>query len=283
MLIAFLGDIHGRIFHAMAALVTWQKKNGKKFNLIVQAGDFGAFPYPDEYLLNNRFVKKDPTELDFSRFIESGSIVHEFTRLVESEIETPIHFIRGNHEDFNWLDSLEERNGICDIDELGLVKYIKDGTIHRFMDINIAFLGGADFGSKDKGIIDQEAFERLMETEEKIDILVSHEIYYGIGFSYHGITQGSRKITRLVEKLKPRYHITAHYHHMIGPHQRHGTVHAGLNNLVSPLRGKPGRNLKPGWLAVLDTEASSLKFAKDEWLTKMHTHMTVLDLKEAIE
>jgi hypothetical protein len=70
---------------------------------------------------------------------------------------------------------------------------------------------------------------------------------------------------------------------MIGPHKRHETVHLGLNNLVSPLRGKPGRNLKPGWMAVMDTDIKNLNFVKDDWLLAMHTHMTIDDLRGVIE
>lgn len=283
MKIAFLGDIHGRVFHALAVLAKWQKVYNEKLDLVIQAGDFGAYPYPDEHLLNNRFVKKDPTELDFSRYIKGDGDTSDFFNMIKTQLKTPIYFIRGNHEDFDWLDSLNDKDGICSVGEDGLLRYIKDGTVHKFGDMNIAFLGGADFGAKHEGFIDLKALERLMNTKYKINILVTHEIYHGIGFSYHGLTQGSRNITMLVEKIKPEYHITAHYHHMMEPHQKHGTVHLGLNNLVSPLRGKPGRNLKPGWMAVLDTENKNLEFVRDDWLLAMHTHMTIDDLREEIE
>ena len=44
MLIGFVGDLHGRVLHAFALIVTWQKRNGRRFDLLVQVGDMGAFP-----------------------------------------------------------------------------------------------------------------------------------------------------------------------------------------------------------------------------------------------
>ena len=86
----------------------------------------------------------------------------------------------------------------------------------------------------------------------------------------------------MVEKIKPQYHITAHYHHMIGPQRRHNTVHLGLNNLVLPLRGKPGRNLRAGWMAVMDTDTDTLEFVKEDWLTDMNTYQSIMDLYKEI-
>lgn len=283
MKIAFIGDIHGRVFHALAALAKWQKSNGKKFDLIIQAGDLGAYPYPDESLLNNRFVKNDTTELDFSRLISGGREVDEFASVIKSELTSPVYFIRGNHEDFQWLDSLAGAGGFCDTDRYGLFRYIKDGTVGSFGDTTMAFLGGAEFGAKNGGELDRAALEKLMSLDKRINILVTHETHHGIGFSYHGLTQGSRYITELVEHLKPEYHITAHYHHMIGPHDRYGTIHLGLNNLVLPLRGKPGRNLRPGCIAVLDTETGNTGFVKESWLTEINTFMTLKELTNLLD
>lgn len=282
MKIAFIGDIHGRVFHALAAVAKWQIVHNEKLDLIIQAGDLGAYPHPDEELLNNRFIKRDPSELDFSRLIAGGREIAEFAEKIKSHLESPVYFIRGNHEDFYWLDSLKGDNGICNTDEYGLFKYVQDGTVRDFNGTLIAFLGGAEFGAKNGGEISIKALDGLLATEQKIDILVTHEVHYGIGLSYHGLTQGSKHITELVDYLKPNYHITAHYHHMIGPHKWHGTVHMGLNNLVLPLRGKPGRNLRPGCIAIMDTENGQSEFVKDDWLLNMNTWMNTSDLIKEI-
>ena len=63
MIIGFLGDVHGRVFHAVAVAATWQAATGQKFDLIIQAGDMGA--YPDESRMDAstlRYLKSDPSE-----------------------------------------------------------------------------------------------------------------------------------------------------------------------------------------------------------------------------
>ncbi len=282
MKIAFLGDLHGRVFHAMAVLAKWQRENNEKLDLIIQAGDFGAYPFPDEDMLNNRFVKQDPTELAFSKFIAGGEEIDEFSKLIKSELESPIYFIRGNHEDVNWLNSIPCIDGVCDVDTYGIFKHIKDGTIMDFHGKVMGFFGGAEFGAKGQGVLDMNAHIELLNSNKDIDILVTHETHFGIGFSYHGLTQGSKYITELIEKLKPKYHITAHYHHMIGPHKRGDTIHLGLNNIVLPLRGKPGRSLRAGCLAIMDTDTDYLEFVKSDWLTEMSTSLTITDLIKEI-
>jgi hypothetical protein len=40
--IAFLGDLHGRVFHALALLTTWQEKIGKMLDTVIQVGGVGS-------------------------------------------------------------------------------------------------------------------------------------------------------------------------------------------------------------------------------------------------
>ena len=38
MLIGFVGDVHGLVYHAIALVTTWQRKSGKKLDFVVQVG-----------------------------------------------------------------------------------------------------------------------------------------------------------------------------------------------------------------------------------------------------
>lgn len=109
MVIGFIGDMYGRIFHAVTAIIMWQIKNNQKLDMIVQVGDFGAYPHPDDAMLNNKFVSQDPTELDFSRYINTDIGLLNDLRYVRQQMNSPINFIRDNHEDFQWLNRICER------------------------------------------------------------------------------------------------------------------------------------------------------------------------------
>jgi hypothetical protein len=105
MLIGFLGDLHGRVFLALAVLVTWQRRAGRRFDLIVQVGDLGAFPRPVASDANPH-VATDPAENDFSRLLAADGALADRLRRVRAELGRAVHFLRGNHEDFDYLRSL---------------------------------------------------------------------------------------------------------------------------------------------------------------------------------
>src|SRR5438105_15602182 len=73
MLIGCVGDVHGRVYHALAALATWQVERSKTLDLLIQVGDLGAYPAlhradpaPHPYLA------ADPAEADFARMLRAG-------------------------------------------------------------------------------------------------------------------------------------------------------------------------------------------------------------------
>src|SRR5688500_13923635 len=107
MLIGFIGDVHGHVFEALAVVLTWQRHHGRRFDLIVQVGDLGAYPDPrraDAATVIHLAV--DPTEADFARLLRADGDLAEAIQQVRAGLAGPIHFLRGNHEDFDWLASL---------------------------------------------------------------------------------------------------------------------------------------------------------------------------------
>ncbi len=66
MNIAVFADVHGRILLAFLLCARWEQETGQRIDLILQAGDLGAFP--DSAALDKatrRFASADPTELGF--------------------------------------------------------------------------------------------------------------------------------------------------------------------------------------------------------------------------
>lgn len=276
MKIGFVGDIHGRVFHTLAAVLAWQSILNKKLDLVIQVGDFGAFPEPDRLdRATSRFAQEDPTELDFSRLLNANEHLDSTLRETRQKLSRPIHFIRGNHEDQAWLAELHVRQAtsVSPVDRFDLFTHVKDGVILDFEATRIAFLGGIESIDANEQI-DLEAYRTLMEMPAGVvDLLVTHDAPLGIG-AYRGQAQGSPMISALIETLQPRYHVGGHYHHMNGPRNYGKTVYLGLCCLLHPLRRDPTRSVQPGSLALLDTETDEFRHITDGWLETIRPQFT---------
>ncbi|SRR6266498_3204870 len=270
MLVGFLGDIHGRIFLALAAAAMWQQHSGQTFDLLLQVGDMGA--YPDLNRVDpatDTYLALDPTEADFSRLVHADGERAAALRRLRTQFATPLYFIRGNHEDFAWLSQLriDPATGTAPVDAFDLVHYVPDGSVRRFDGLWVAFLGGEETTEGDPGAIDQRAYTTLMDHRPgTVDVLITHDAPYGLSIGYHGQVQGSQMITSLVEHLQPTFHITGHYQ-LNGPRANGHTTFLCLNHLVASVCWQPeARGVQPGSLAILDTAAGQLWPVADPWL-----------------
>ena len=271
MRIAFVGDVQGRIFHLFSVLDSWQSRNNCKFDAMIQVGDLGAYPNPDEKMLTSKFVLQDPTELDFSRFIYADKDLKNYLLLTREQFKCPIWFIRGNHEDFLWLDEIKRSsiNPISSIDQFDLLHYVSDGTVTDIHNMKVAFLGGIETSELDEGSINEIEYQKLIQySPGEIDVLVTHDAPYGINVGFKGKVQGSKKITHLIEQVQPKYLIAGHYHHMNGPRKYGRTIYMGLNILVPPIRKEELGKVQAGSICVLDTVTNMLEFVTDEWLSE---------------
>lgn len=271
MKLAFVGDIHGRVLHTMAILCAWQMKHRVKLDGIVQVGDLGAYPEPSEEVRQEKYVRLDAAELDYSRMLRATGKLADAIRYVRDRHLKPIHFIRGNHEDFDWLTSLEQQSsqGVAGADPYDMYRYAADGTILRLGSVTIGFLGGIQTSSDSPQSIHPSAFERLLgQPPGSLDVLVTHDAPYGIATNYHGHLQGSTLITELIEAIQPRYLIAGHYHHMNGPRRYGDTTYLGLSVLVDLKEDALEKKVQPGSLAILDTDSNVLSYVTDDWLAE---------------
>jgi hypothetical protein len=271
VLIAFVGDVHGRIFHALAALVTLQERLGRRFDLMVQVGDLG-FPDPargDE--ASQRYLAVDSAEADLGRFLNADGALAGTLARVRERLGSPVRFVRGNHEDFDWLRSLpvDPTTGVAPADHLDLLRYAPDGTVLNVEGFRIAFLGGVE-ELQGEPHIDGSAYDALMSLPPGcIDLLVTHEGPYGSGSMHSGETAGSPMMSRLLERLQPRYHVFGHMHQLSGPTAFGPTTYLGLDGLVASAIWHPeARGLKRGCLGLLDTGTGELTPVADAWLAE---------------
>ena len=66
MIVGFIGDVHVHVFHAIALAATWQEVTSRRFDLLIQVGDLGAFPDPERMdAATLRYLAADPPNADF--------------------------------------------------------------------------------------------------------------------------------------------------------------------------------------------------------------------------
>ena len=266
MKIALIGDVHGRVYHALAAVLELQVRLQRQFDVVIQVGDLGAFPDPERLdEATQRFAELEPSELHFIHLLGAKGALAQHLSAARARLSGPIYFIRGNHEDMEWLASLQEANSAdtIPVDPVDLYHHVRDGAVIDFGGFRVAFLGGVEYGAEEHTRIDPEAVDRITGAGS-VDLLITHDAPYGVGVGYYGHTQGSKVLTKLIERLQPRHHVGGHYHNMIGPNRYGDTTYYCVASLF------PGRqDAKPlldGCLAVLDTESGSFEFVTGAWL-----------------
>lgn len=216
MSIAVFADPHGRILLCFLLCARWEQETGERIDAIFQAGDLGAFPIEagmDRATI--RFGRRDPTEFGFASDFASyhDDVAHALART-----QCPLIFVRGNHEDHLWLDTLERQSddAVFPIDvyqrvwclKTGLPYALRSGTESLVM-LGIGRVGpptGETEATKPKYLQEYE-MERLYGLGElSPDVLLTHDV------PRHGIEPhpGMEEIRLLLDAYTPRYHFYGH-------------------------------------------------------------------------
>jgi Icc-related predicted phosphoesterase len=245
--IAFIGDVHGCVLHALGVLVALQRHRGIRLDAAIQVGDLGAYPTAERMDdPSRRFAAENPAQGDFFRLLDPSP---ELSSAVRGALEQapPVLFVSGNHEDFDWLARLHQAHGasVVAVDPLGAIRHAECGHLAVVAGQRVAFLGRIE----SPGYMDLEAaaYASLLATEPgSVDILVTHDGPYGLCQDGRGRTEGSAKLARLVAHLQPRFHVSGHYHHPkrpapLRPHPLLRPIPACLpkSEPVAPRPGQP--------------------------------------------
>lgn len=221
MNIAVFSDVHGRVLLAFLLAERWQSETGEKLDAILQAGDLGAYPSMEG--LDRATIKhaqRDPTELGFSQDFAS---YHEAVASALARTTFPMIFVRGNHEDHAWLDSLERKAAgpIFPVDAYQRVYNLKTGVpytlrAHDESGESLTILGVGRIGApadSDKAYaakyIQQDERERLYNLGPlALDILLTHDVaeMRASRANHNGMSE----IRDLLGAYQPRYHMYGH-------------------------------------------------------------------------
>ncbi len=205
----------------------------------MQAGDLGAFP--DHDLLDratSKWGERDSSELAFrADFMQRDPAVEALL----AETTCPLVFVRGNHEDHQWLDTLERRSPPEDasfaVDVYGRIHCLKTGHLATFdaPDARLNTLGIGRIGAHTERqqheqrlrFIQPYERERLLGLGDlQVDVLLSHDAAPGLVSSTPDSASSNEPLHRRDEGGLPevgealtRYHPAyAFFGHYGGPH-----------------------------------------------------------------
>ena len=217
MNIAVFADVHGRVLLSFKLCARWQRESGEQIDLILQAGDLGAF-FTKARLdrATRRFAEADPSELGFLKhFVGYDEQVAEELAATSCDMI----FVRGNHEDHLWLNLLEQEasEAIFPVDAYKRIYCLKTGMPYVFnrQDEQLSVLGigrigwlnGEENEQQEKYIQPYEV-ERIRSLKNaSVDILLTHDAPYGSIYSNSGI----QEIGLALKYYKPVYHFFGHY------------------------------------------------------------------------
>lgn len=225
--VAVLGDVHGHLSLAYTILRRWERETSRALDAILQVGDMGAFPPPFRLdKATKRFAEKDPDELGFAAYHEGepeaalflGPAAPSARRVAADTV-----FIRGNHEDFVFLDEVARgAAGPAAVDAFGRIAYLPSGVplalTGRGVTLRVAGLGGVslDGGHGYDPVSEHYTARevRALRALDGVDVLLSHEPARGSGapLGPRFAERGSRDVAELLAALRPRYHFCGHWH-----------------------------------------------------------------------
>jgi len=225
MNIAVFADLHGRLLLAFKLCARWQRETGENIDLILQAGDLGAYPAMEGLdRATRKYAERDPTELGF---MQHFCTYDPHVSAILAQTNCPMIFVRGNHEDHIWLDALEQQHAgtIFPIDAYQRVYNLKTGLPWTFQHANeqITILGigriGAPPGEEDPQqgrYIQPYEKERFAQREKTaIDVLLTHHSRTDFVILERGIkikaSTGMQEINTALDEDQPAYHFFGHY------------------------------------------------------------------------
>ena len=215
MKIALFSDIHGKFLLPFLLVDAYQKETGNHIDLILQCGDMGA--YPDIAKLDKatiRHAKNDSDELGFhDDFVTKDANIEAFLE----ELNIPMICVRGNHEDHEFLDTLEQQYKEESRFPIDVYKYVwvcKSGVPQVFESNGetLSFLGVGRIGDrKGRGHgayiqdYEREVLKHLYKKGKDFDVLITHDQAQDRPDDY-----GMSELGTLLDKVLFEYHFYGH-------------------------------------------------------------------------
>jgi len=227
MIICAAGDIHGALDRLFEDVLAFEESLGVRFEWVLHVGDFGVWP--------------DPHRIDKATRKHDGA--GDFPTWWSERREAPRRtlFIKGNHEDFVWLDAQPEPEVLPNL------VYLRNGTTFDLGGIVVGGVGGCHGPSNyERRSKDLQGYAKRHYTREdidallgrqRVDVLLTHDAPAGVVFPRHrrGLNWASEAVglDDLVRGTRPRVCFFGHHHTRLDS-QIDGVPCIGLNKVRMP-------------------------------------------------
>ena len=238
MLICVAGDIHGAMDRLYDDVLAFEASLGARFDYVLHVGDFGIWPDPDRV---DKATRKHDGAGDFPGWFAGNRAVPR-----------PTVFIKGNHEDFVWLDEQLEA-GRRQI--LPGLEYLPNGEVIDIVAnrerIRIGGVGGchgpSNYGRRSRDLqglakrhFTHDECERV-SSHGSVDVLLLHDAPAGVEFVWRRKDGSVRRryrseacgLAQAVANARPRICFFGHHHTRLDA-EIAGVRCVGLNKVAMP-------------------------------------------------
>lgn len=217
MLICAAGDIHGAMDRLYDDVLAFEESLGVRFDYVLHVGDFGVWPDPDRV---DKATRKHDGAGDFPVWFAENRAAPR-----------PTVFIKGNHEDFVWLDEQLDA-GRREI--LPGLTYLPSGDVIDIGEdrelIRVGGIGGCHGPSNyERRSRDLQGLARRHFTRDEcerlsnhggIDALLLHDAPAGVEFAWRRKDSSIRRrykseaegLAQALARTRPRVCFFGHHH-----------------------------------------------------------------------
>lgn len=213
MLICAAGDIHGALDQLYADVLAFERELGVRFDHVLHVGDFGIWPDPERV---DKATRKHEGAGDFPAWLAGGRAAPRSTI-----------FIKGNHEDFVWLDNRPDDRALPGL------RYLRNGMAIEIEGpdgaVRVGGIGGC-FGPSDyeRRTPNLQGYARRHYTREdvealcargRLDVLLLHDAPAGVEIvkydrrgGLHSYVSEAPGLAQAIESARPRVCFFGHHH-----------------------------------------------------------------------